>query len=45
MQDVLVGKAYGRLGLGHYQLLATVPGDVAARPPISLNVGSREFSQ
>ena len=28
VQDVLVGKAYGKeLGLGHYQLLATVPGD------------------
>ena len=33
VQDVLVGKAYGKeLGLGHYQLLATVPGDVAASP-------------
>jgi branched-chain amino acid transport system substrate-binding protein len=31
VQDVLVGKAYGKeLGLGHYQLLATVPGDAAA---------------
>ncbi len=31
VQDVLVGKAYGKeLGLGHYQLLATVPGDVVA---------------
>jgi branched-chain amino acid transport system substrate-binding protein len=30
VQDVLVGKAYGKeLGLGHYQLLATVPGDAA----------------
>lgn len=28
VQDVLVGKAYGKeLGLGHYQLLATIPGD------------------
>lgn len=28
VQDVLVGKAYGKeLGLGHYQLLATVPGN------------------
>ena len=31
VQDVLVGKAYGKeLGLGHYQILATVAGDVAA---------------
>lgn len=31
VQDVLVGKAYGKeLGLGHYQLLATVPGDAVA---------------
>ncbi len=31
VQDVLVGKAYGKeLGLGHYQLLATVSGDLAA---------------
>lgn len=31
VQDVLVGKAYGKeLGLGHYQLLATVPGDFGA---------------
>jgi branched-chain amino acid transport system substrate-binding protein len=31
VQDVLVGKAYGKeLGLGHYQLLATVPGDEMA---------------
>jgi branched-chain amino acid transport system substrate-binding protein len=35
MQDVLVGKAYGKeLGLGHYQLLATVPGDAVASTPI-----------
>src|SRR3989441_3203103 len=35
VQDVLVGQAYGKeLGLGHYQILATVPGDVVA--------GSRE---
>jgi branched-chain amino acid transport system substrate-binding protein len=28
VQDVLVGQAYGKeLGLGHYQILATVPGD------------------
>ena len=28
IQDVLVGQAYGKeLGLGHYQILATVPGD------------------
>ena len=32
VQDVLVGKAYGKeLGLGHYQLLATVPGDAVVR--------------
>lgn len=31
VQDVLVGKAYGKeLGLGHYQLLATVPGNAVA---------------
>ncbi len=31
VQDVLVGQAYGKeLGLGHYQLLATVPGDTVA---------------
>ena len=31
VQDVLVGQAYGKeLGLGHYQLLATVPGDAVA---------------
>ncbi len=34
VQDVLVGKAYGKeLGLGHYQLLATVPGDAVASTP------------
>ncbi len=34
VQDVLVGKAYGKeLGLGHYQLLARVPGDAVAGPP------------
>jgi branched-chain amino acid transport system substrate-binding protein len=28
VQDVLVGQAYGKeLGLGHYQIMATVPGD------------------
>lgn len=28
VQDVLVGQAYGKeLGLGHYKILATVPGD------------------
>ncbi len=32
VQDVLVGKAYGKeLGLGHYQLLATVPSDAVVR--------------
>jgi branched-chain amino acid transport system substrate-binding protein len=32
VQDVLVGKAYGKeLGLGHYQLLATVSGDAVVR--------------
>ncbi len=31
VQNVLVGKAYGKeLGLGHYQLLATVSGDTVA---------------
>ena len=31
VQDVLVGLAYGKeLGLGHYQILATVPGDAVA---------------
>lgn len=31
VQDILVGKAYGKeLGLGHYQILATVPGDAVA---------------
>ena len=34
VQDLLVGKAYGKeLGLGHYQLLATVPGDAVASTP------------
>ncbi len=33
MQDVLVGEAYGKeLGLGHYKILATVPGDSLAAP-------------
>jgi len=33
VQDVLVGKAYGKeLGLGHYEILATVPGDAVAGP-------------
>jgi branched-chain amino acid transport system substrate-binding protein len=31
IQDVLVGKAYGKeLGMGHYQLLATVSGETVA---------------
>lgn len=31
VQDVLVGKAYGKeLGLGHYQIVTTVPGDAVA---------------
>ncbi len=31
VQDVLVGQAYGKeLGLGHYQIMATVPGDAVA---------------
>jgi len=31
VQDVLVGQAYGKeMGLGHYQILATVPGDAVA---------------
>jgi len=35
VQDLLVGKAYGKeLGLGHYQLLATVPSDAVASTPI-----------
>ena len=35
VQDVLVGEAYGKeLGLGHYKVLATVPGESI--------VGSRE---
>ena len=34
VQDLLVGKAYGKeLGLGHYQLLDTVPGDAVATTP------------
>lgn len=34
VQDVLVGKAYGKeLGLGHYQLLATVGGEAVASVP------------
>jgi branched-chain amino acid transport system substrate-binding protein len=32
VQDVLVGQAYGKeLGLGHYQIIATVPGDAVGR--------------
>jgi len=31
VQDVLVGEAFGKeLGLGHYKILATVPGEVVA---------------
>jgi len=31
VQDILVGQAYGKeLGLGHYQILTTIPGDVVA---------------
>jgi len=31
VQDVLVGEAFGKeLGLGHYKILATVPGDTVA---------------
>jgi branched-chain amino acid transport system substrate-binding protein len=31
VQDILVGQAYGKeMGLGHYQILATVPGDAVA---------------
>jgi branched-chain amino acid transport system substrate-binding protein len=31
VQDVLVGQAYGKeLGLGHYQILATISGDFNA---------------
>jgi branched-chain amino acid transport system substrate-binding protein len=31
VQDVLVGEAFGKeLGLGHYKILATVPGDAIA---------------
>lgn len=36
VQDVLVGQAYGKeLGLGHYQILATVSGDASSgnQPP------------
>jgi len=33
VQDVLVGEAYGKeLGLGHYKILATVPGDDNVEP-------------
>ena len=33
VQDVLVGKAYGKeLGLGHYQILSTLSGDTLAGP-------------
>jgi branched-chain amino acid transport system substrate-binding protein len=32
VQDVLVGQAYGKeLGLGHYQIVATMPGDAVSR--------------
>ena len=35
VQDVLVGKAYGKeLGLGHYQLLATVSGNFVANTQV-----------
>lgn len=42
VQDVLVGQAYGKeLGLGHYKILATVPGDGLASnandPPCRLS--------
>jgi branched-chain amino acid transport system substrate-binding protein len=31
VQDILVGQAYGKeLGLGHYQIMATVPGDAVS---------------
>ena len=31
VQDVLVGEAFGKeLGLGHYKILATVPGEAVA---------------
>lgn len=31
VQDILVGQAYGKeLGLGHYQIVATIPGDAVA---------------
>lgn len=34
IQDVLVGEAYGKeLGLGHYKILATIPGNSVAVPP------------
>ncbi len=33
VQDVLVGEAFGKeLGLGHYKILATVPGEAVAGP-------------
>lgn len=33
IQDVLVGEAYGKeLGLGHYKILATIPGESVAVP-------------
>ena len=33
IQDVLVGEAYGKeLGLGHYKILAAIPGDSVAVP-------------
>ena len=33
VQDVLVGEAYGKeLGLGHYKILATVPGHDNVEP-------------
>jgi len=44
VQDVLVGKAYGKeLGLGHYQLLATIPGDFVADAPNQRTIGCREL--
>lgn len=34
VQDVLVGEAFGKeLGLGHYKILATVPGETVADKP------------
>ena len=31
VQDVLVGEAFGKeMGLGHYKIIATVPGDAVA---------------